>query len=401
MPTSPFLRYAAAIAAALALNLPGSIAHADPLPEGLRYDDAFAWYQVDSRGEMRNGRPTHRYQLTASARIFGSGIARTSVFRFVLKQRRRTIGEFVCRGHLRTYDPAAEQPDSFLNGRCLDHDLFLDATGDITVEVHFIDDRDDSDYLAATHTITVRRLRRENHQGNEQPSDFFVDQHGFDAVGYLSQLPQGVPGPLDHDDRGAGSNRVFFTYQRSDGSRGGVDNVRCRVNGETIDMGSRPIESATAGSRAHTASQVLRRNGRAESEQVRWMWEALALPITFGEEGAGLLQNAVRLEDHPGQWRCELRDRQRRTLRQLAFEVVDGNIVAHPEDATLSLPPGTHLVDMVVPPDSPIDLRSNPRMADRQAFYGRGWRTDAGRAMARRLPRIGQPYPSSARPRAR
>ena len=81
------------------------------------------------------------------------------------------------------------------------------------------------------------------------------------------------------------------------------------------------------------------------------------------------------------------------------FQVdANGRIAAHPEEAAgLSLPEGWHLVDGDVPADSPLDARTDPAAARAGAFYGRSWVTPEGRAMAARLPQIGEGYPPSAR----
>ena len=124
------------------------------LPEGLRFDDAFAFYQVQQRSRMRSGRPEEAYEFQASARILGTNIARNSAFEFTIKRGRRTLGTFICPGV-----PTAlmsREVDSLTVNRCSDRNLELDVTGELTVEVRFIDDNDDEKYLAATHTVTVR-----------------------------------------------------------------------------------------------------------------------------------------------------------------------------------------------------------------------------------------------------
>ncbi|MEZ4252305.1 MAG: hypothetical protein R3B99_29175 [Polyangiales bacterium] len=124
------------------------------------------------------------------------------------------------------------------------------------------------------------------------------------------------------------------------------------------------------------------------------------MPITFGSgEDAG--SNQGKLDDHPGTWECELRTNDRRVARRFRFVVRDATIQPHAEetsgDSPLTFPEGVHLLDVEIPDDSPLDARTDPSATRTSAFYGRAWQTDAGRAMAARVPAIADAFPPSGR----
>ena len=78
----------------------------------------------------------------------------------------------------------------------------------------------------------------------------------------------------------------------------------------------------------------------------------------------------------------------------------DGLVQPHPEEtAGLVLHPGAHLVDGVIPDDSPIDQRTDPPSARQGAFFGRAWATPEGRAIGAGIPAIGEAFPSTGRRR--
>lgn len=391
------MKYWLTCAALLATAGTTRVAFAD-LPEGITYDDGYAYFKVESHGSVSNNRPTHEYTFHANARLLGTGIAQGSAFKFVIKQGRRTLHSFVCEGRpaTRPRQHRDNPPDMFVVDNCTDRDTRLNVDGDLTVEVWFIDDATDEEHLAHTHTVDVRRLRQENHQGIERPADFVVNQHGWTPVALIDQTPARHQ-PMYSQDR-PGDNSVSVVFHWSPVGSMGPLSLRCSVNGERVQFPVPIVPRTRVRTRASDASEIHRAGNSTEGDHVNFYADMFHLPITFGESS-----HAPRLEDHPGRWECLIRDMQRRTVREFAFTVADGAIQPHPEEVAggLHFPEGVHMLDVSIPADSPADARTDPATARAGAFYGHPWASEEGRAMAQRVPQIGEAFPQSARRRGR
>lgn len=388
-------------AAVLILALTGvSSARAD-LPNGLRYDDGFAYFRARSHGSVRNNRPTSEYSLLAFARVLGEGVAPQSAFKFVLKKGRRVLHTWTCQG-LATYRHRmhpSNAPDAFSVASCSDRGHRFTDTGRLRLEVYLVDDDTDEEHLAATHTLDVRTLSRVSHQGVARPSHFFINQHAFADVVLIDQLPRHhqhmFSAVRGRSGSAAGQNEVLLHLHRSHQQGPGTLTLRCSVDGERVRFSDPIVRSEPVHDHQSNATEVRRRGSTTEGDDLHWRRDVLRLPLTFGDQEHTQL---VKLDDHPGRWECELRDESRQTLREFAFTVANGVIQPHPEERTgLTFPEGVHLVDVTIPRDSPRDARTDPGETRRGAFYGRRWQSPEGRAMGARVPRIGDAYPRSGR----
>lgn len=378
-------------------------AHAD-LPAGVVFDDSFPFYAAQEHSEMSNNRPTNRYAVLSWARLLGENIPQGSGWRFVYKQGRRTLATATCNGNRAFRRPnRGDTPhDTFVAARCSTGDeTFLTATGAITVEVFFINDDDDSVTQVATHEIDVRELRQESHDGSDRTSDYSVNLHGFGAVVFLDQVQRqeqytfsGMSG-LEMSGGTAGDSQVNLIMTRSSGH--GPDRtyrLRCSVDGTRIDFGHARMDQGSVAQRRTSSMQVLRGGPSTQQEYFHFQTDRYRLPIVWGDN-----TNGARLEDHPGRWECDMRDDERRTIREFAFTVAAGMIQAHPEEAGMNFPARVHLADVTLPGDNAADDRTDPAVARTEAFWGRGFQTAEGRAMGARVAQVGEAYPRSARSR--
>lgn len=374
------------------------------LPDGLQYDDGFAYFWLDNRGEISNNRPTSRYTFFARARVIGQNIPQGSAFKFVVKRGRRALGEFTCAGTAtyRVRFHPSNQPDELSVSHCVDRELFLDAHGELTVEVYYIDDDTEEEHLARTHKVDVRRLTQVRPGGQRRPDAFIVNQHVHQTTALIDQVNRfeqfmfsAVAG---RSGSSANENTVRMYVHRSSGQSVPSLTLRCSVNGERIRLANDRVAGEQIGN-SNQASEIRRvgRTNRTEGDHVHFRWDGITLPITFG--GQENTQN-VSLDDHPGRWECKLRDNSRTTYREFAFTVADGQIQPHPEEANdLHFPRGVHLLEVTVPADAPNDARTDPASTRNGAFYGRRWQSAEGRAMGRRVPQIGEGFPPSGRRR--
>lgn len=385
--------FAVAVAATVA---PGGARAA--LPDGVIFDDTYVQYEAVNHGSISNNVPSDGWHLRARGRLLGAGVAPNSALVFVVKQGRRELGRKLCplRGEHVGAGVRSPAPHNLHVVRvCQDTDQRFTATGEVTVEVRFLDDATESESVLRTHTIDVRRVSRENGSGDAQPGEYIVSHHGHVPAMLLEQY-EGYSGSSAR----TGQNGLYLYAWTSPTDRPDGLTLRCEVDGTYVAI---PNDRVGRGSEADvTVSEIRRIRGqrRTEREKLRFAQFRFELPLTFGDNPR---QMALDVGAHPGAWECKLRNRDRQTIRVIRFRVQDGGVVApHPEQAAgLVLPEGWVLVDGDVPADNPLDARTDPAAARAGAFYGRPWATAEGRAMAGRLPRIGDPYPPSARGRRR
>ncbi|MEM1415568.1 MAG: hypothetical protein AAGH15_11735 [Myxococcota bacterium] len=378
---------------ALALVALSAAPAAADLPEGVRFDDAFAHYRVQTRSSISNGQPSEGWYLEAQAQLLGTGIAPGSAFRFVLKSGRRVLGQKTCDGTLDRFGVERDAPPNrFWVTVCKDTDLRLTATGPITVEVFFIDNATEAETLVRTHTVDMRRVAKSDRDGGDLPGEYFINRHADVAAMVIEQHPGFTTRTR---------SRLHTVHLHAWAAVEGYvasPRLRCSVDGEHVPL---PYDRVGASSDDEHVREVrvVRGERRTEREEIRFRRYTYELPLTFGADPEGHRQNYFDLGSKPGAWECQVRDEERRAFRVFRFQVdAAGQIAAHPEEAAgLSLPDGWHLLDADVPADSPLDARTDPAAARAGAFYGRAWATPEGRAMGGRLPAIGSPYPPSAR----
>jgi len=373
------------------------------LPDGVRYDDGFV------RFVAVNHHAREQWFLESQVRLLGTGVPRGSAFKFVVKQGRRVLSTTTCEGQLNWRGDSEGAPDRFFVGGCIDRDQPITVAGPLTVDVIFLNDDDGSETVLRTHPLDVRSVTRQRLAGNEAPDHFFINLHAEAAAMLIEQVPMrlrragaeagGRPGSA------ARSNDVFLNLVRSPEGNIRDTTLRCTVEGERLDLGTDDTARRVGGTgnQPQTVTQVLRVRGQnnVAQEDIGWEWDVIQLPLTFGT-GTGAQSNRyVNMDAHPGRWECLLRRSDRRVIRRFAFTVgADGLVLPHPEEeAGLVLHPGAHLADGVIPDDSPIDRRTDPRAARGGAFYGRAWATPQGRAIGAGIPAIGEAYPSTARSR--
>lgn len=371
-------------------------------PAGVRYDDGYVYLAAT------NHHSREEWYLNASARLLGTGIARGSAFKFVLKQGRRVLSTTVCEGRLNWHGRSEGPQDRMFTSECIDREQPVTVTGMLTVDVVFIDDDTGAETLLRSHPLDVRSLTRERLGGQPSPSHFFVNHHAEAAAMFIEQVVWHTRRAHAEINQSQGSpadrNNVYLNFRRSPEGNIPDTTMRCTVDGQRVDLGEDDIaRRVSTGHNRSSVIQVLKVPGQINVDQdpLVWEWAVIQLPLTFGSGDGADWTPYVNMNAHPGRWECLLRRDDRRVIRRFAFTVgADGLVQPHAEEsAGLVLHPGAHLVDGVIPGDSPIDARTDPRSARPGAFFGRAWATPAGRAIGAGIPAIGEPFPSTGRAR--
>lgn len=380
-----------ALAAAAALSSATASAQTTP---PYRIDHGDIWFSLSNHFDADGGpafnagwSPVVYGALLASERVTPD-----SAVRFTYRQGTTRIGVLRCPVSLPADPPASARLD------CSDSDARFRVSGEVQVDADFIDGQTDAVTPLRTFTLQVGTIARAHLTGVgwiADVSENYVSQHDrlYDAV-------MVGPGEATVDLRGSGSVRLYVWTSPSEAGQQVIGSFRCSVDGQPlapppgmdseVEWGGDDARSTDLlASRAPTASEGV----RAVEDPLRFRRVRITLPITFALRGGVPARGrAWALEDHPGQWACEWRD-EGRVVRAFRFAVRDGRLVPHPEQAAgYHLRDGVILADLTVPPDSPIDGRSDPALVRRGSVYGRPWSTDAARARAAAAPSFGQPY---------
>lgn len=385
-------------------------------------DDGFTFLAVDNHNTTRDGRPVDEgWSLVADFRLFGS-IAPRSALRFVIKQGGAELGRSTCQGVQTNSNPEVSTgPATFYVRRCVDREQRILLTGDVSVEVYLLDDATDAETLLRTLAVRVLTATRVGGTGQPVAPEHYVDRNPevLGAVLHLQNIAADTymadaTGNLPAD---GSDNQVTLTVNVSpaqngvSSARGSGSNLRCTVDGTRLELPRDRIEVTQTRQRRVTHSHGTGRESEGETTNVEFAQLFLRLPLSFASSSITRTHTRMRepvrrspelafLEDHPGRWECQWRI-ERDVVRTWRWTVgADGHIVPHAEQgAGLSLGPNAFFVETVLPSAaSPVDVRVERDAVLTRAFFGRGWQTDAGRALAGLVADVGEAAPPQPRP---
>ena len=382
------------LARAPAFTTAGASAPVAGAAASVRYDEGYTWFQAQNTIEPVNGSPRNLgWNLAANLRAYGTAGQR-STFRLVLKQGTRGLGEVRCPARpsgvvSMTYvyaDDCGTRPSEQVSAP-----MRLSATGPIQVEVRFVDGVTEQDSLLRTHTLQI--LQATGIRGNGEPDapNYYVNRNAET----VTSLIEAAAAPVLPGVTGASSGHVGISFYMSptEAATGQVlqgHQIRCRVDDQPVTLPNAQLYGVAANEEAVTHTRpdpASSANPIREPVIYRRYYAALALGV--GAPNSALLP----IREHPGAWVCDLRQNGQ-TFRTFRWTVQrDGTIAAHPEDASLSLAPGVHMIETVVPQDGGMDARTDPAAVRAGGFYGHAWVSPQMRAVAGAVPAIGRPAP--------
>ncbi|HJN13967.1 MAG TPA: hypothetical protein QGH10_00675 [Armatimonadota bacterium] len=373
------------------------------LPEGLTYDDGYAYFEVETHEDTKDGkRYAKGWSLTAEVRILGRVPSR-SAFRMVVKKDGNEVASARQEASIYYYNPPAmdQNPDMMWHGWLRDREQIVNDIGQFDVEIYYIDGDDLTEHLARTHKVDVQKVTRV--RGNDDPDAplFYVNRHGEAAASFIVQRPAGrYPHIAASRPNYYDSNVVatYFTISASEKGRSFQNGyLRCTVNGEKLDLtpfgGSDQVSGDLAGERFYAVIHTAPGNVK---EEINFRQYMALLPLTWGAaDDPKRREGYPSISDHPGDWECKYIVNGE-LIRGWRFTVgEDGNIAPHPEESQgLSLGAGAHFVEMTIPEGGAyIDERLVPAQAKLGGFSGHEWQSDGAKAAAAAVPAKGTPAP--------
>ena len=363
------------------------------------------------------------WYLKSTLRILGT-FPQRSAFRIAVKKNGNQLTSVRCEGKVYTKSGDINlRSEIKRRGRDLSYDDYMDSgfrcfdkeavnkqTGQLDVEVYFVDGNTDAEKLVRTYKIDVRKATKVRGSASKpQPdvSDYYIQRHAEAAVAFAYFMQSNVDGtyfkkPIDNF--GTNSFRklnIYTTFSPADkGYPPSGSYARCSVNGTPIDFSNNLNRDSVSMTEDQARREVgiytdriaaKYKRGPAYKDQVEFTGLNFQLPIYTGKDNMSL--KLVKIEDYPGEWECKVVAKGK-TFRTFKWTAADGKIVPHEEQTSgnVNLFYDAALVDMQIPAGgSPIDYRLTP-MPGAGFFYGIQWKSADGKRMAAGVPRLGEAF---------
>lgn len=381
------------------------------LPDGLKFDDGFTWFECKNTKFVENNVAIGRWTLVSSLRIWGQ-VPDRSGWKVVVKKDGKVLAEYVSDGY-----PVklASGPAQGLNivGFWKDKPQ-LEADGLLDVDVFYIDGSNDKEYLAKTCKLDVRRAEHVRGGPGSREADaaeFYINRHAEVLSSILYFRDVEYPSYTQGNGLTYYSDRVvelLLNYSENpDFSGPKLGRIKVEVDGKEIEMkvpqNEKLQDEMGFGEQAgkynvewsdRNADKYFQ-GGPAYKERIGFARRSMLLPLQWGPKPDKRPPSKVFTNDHPGEWKITyLIDR--KPVRIYRFKIgPDGLPLPHPEQAAgLNLAPNAVLVDTEIPGEGgEFDGRLTPEFVKSGAFWGRPWATEALKQTAAKVPVKGTPFP--------
>ena len=286
---------------------------------------------------LGNVRPEGAYEFNYSTRVYGVGSSSDAI-RVDWIQKGKVLGTKRC----------AIPGDGALI-QCRYDGKPLTAAGEVTAEVFYLDDENDSEYLLRTYKLTIGTFRWQDKRTYQVMGD--------DLIGTTYAW---------HSTRGQALDLYFWVAS----SVGDVDaKLRCSVGGKRL-----PDFQVKSGSNG-----TIEADEEIDGQVVNYRWQTVVLEgLQYGHLPEDDKHSAADrfLGTNPGDWACDLR-REGKVIRQYRFHVTpEGRVAPHPGQGGKDAPyllEGLVLIDTTIPADSAIDQRVNPEAIRKGMRFGQPW----------------------------
>ena len=406
------------------------------LPEGLIYDDAYAWFDVTEDRIARNGEAVDLgWKLQYQLRIYGE-MPERSAFKLVLSKDGEQLGELRETAQQKYYNTQPgfdwERPiRGMFQTSLVNWKTPIVGDGLFDLDVYYVDGATFEEHLARSYKLDVRSVGRMwGNASNAKPDapHYYVNRHGDAGWSFIHQRPWKFPSYVQ-SSRGIDGNAVIAYWHTSprDGKYRGqtVDmqtwiggRLRARVNGERIDLGSSTLQQRVVNNDVRHIYAVHQdrnaeayKTGPAYEDAIKFVTYETILPLTWRDDQERLKTrqnptsviyeatprpNLVALNDHPGTWEVDWIVNGE-LIRQWTFEVDENGLIQPWDEAPdhITLHPFAHIVEMTIPEGgSSADGRLTDEFVEDGAFFGLGLPDE----FADKVPTKGDAFPQPSAP---
>lgn len=371
-------------------------------------DDGFTWFEaVNGEALGPNNVPVSTgWYLKIYLRVLGEYPNR-SAFKVIVSKAGKAVATTRCEtGIYLNRNNALDE--SFMNtGECGRKETATKETGIFDVQVFTVNGDTDAEKLVRTYKIDVRTVNRvrSGQEAGLAPPQYYINRHGEAPASLMVLRPREYGGYFDwRTPERLGANHVEFYFNLSPSDVGKNlphGYMRCSCNGKRLSMpGPVGFSDQALSNRLNFYTVIYQdriapqyHRGTEYRDEIGFHRVRLLAPLTWGEK-RNRWETRLALEDYPGNWECQLMNNGE-VWRTWRFVVgADGKPQMHPEQKNINLNYNSYLVEMEIPAGgSALDHRLAPEAAKLGPFYGLGWKTPEGQAMAAKLPKKGNPFP--------
>ncbi|MBX7195571.1 MAG: hypothetical protein K1X94_26175, partial [Sandaracinaceae bacterium] len=310
---------------------------------------------------------TPGYRFRVQLRVYGEGLSSHDAVRIEYKQGGNVLATLRCPVSM---DSALRGAVLLDQDQCRWEEGVLTATGDVEMTLTYQDDNTDS--MIPLRSLAMRVGRFWSWSGMEGGRPTHSVQYQIMADDMLTAGTVELRAPSGVDTYG----RVWLhfwaavrdeNWMRDPALRGAVD-------GQRLPDLTGNIQSSNASLSAEDRQFV----DGSQEQTTHYFWTRfwVAAMLWHGQRDSGTDPNAVFVNEHPGQWSCQIRS-EGATVRELRFVVgADGQIVRHAEQtdpAGIWLPPNVFLADVRFPSPNTFDFSFQPTVLRQRGFWGHAW----------------------------
>lgn len=370
-------------------------------------DDGFTWFEaVSGQALGPNNIPISTgWHLKINLKVFGEYPTR-SAFKVVVSKAGKPIATTRCETS-RYSSMTGSLDESFMNTvECWKKETATKEIGVFDVQIYTVNGQTDEEKLVRTYKIDVRTVNRvrSGQEAGLAPPQYYINRHDEAAVSWVHLRPREYAGYLARVSapERLGANHVEFYFSLSPSEVGKNlphGYMRCSVNGKRLTMPGPEGFADQAISRREMFYTVIHQDriapkyqrGTEYRDEIGFHMVRLLAPLTWGEK-RNRWENRNALDDFPGNWQCDLMNNGE-VWRTWRFTVANGRPAVHPEqNGNINLGYNSYLMNMEIPAaGSALDLRLNGPSTS--LFYGQPWTSAEGKAMAARVPKLGNMFP--------
>lgn len=316
--------------------------------------------------------PEGGYQVRVDSIVYGVGSDQDAI-RLDVRQGSRALTSVRCPFDARDEDAGRLRCETSSDTR-------LTATGDITVDMVYVDDVAESTEVIRTLNLRVNAYPYwVRSDGSRQIMGSMYQIDGSDQLGTAFAY---MEHPSLQQTEANESQRITFYTSFSGSYSGRSAALRCMVDGQRI-----PDRRVSWSSYADYGADE-RLDPTSDTRHVGWyrsriqiedLWWGPRIPLPASGSGYNTAETQF-LGEHPGLWSCDLRS-EGNVLRTFRFQVdAAGRVAAHAEESgagAMRVLPGLHLIDVRLPTPNAIDAAVDPAAIRRASQYGRAWTSGA------------------------
>lgn len=353
------------------------------------FDDGYVVINLNNEVRIQSGNKPANVEYSPAMRLRVFGASKGDAFKVRWLKGKKVLVERRC-----VLDgPSGQFREGRvgLNNRCWKRDAAIKVHGDLTVEVRFVDDSEETETLLRTMKVPVARYWRVDRiiKGKAIHSPRY-QAVGSDLMGLAYAWQQFPDDITPHGD----VYFYFWSTLANDNSNFTDPSWRCKRDGVKVPEmnvdGHKVIESIADIKAQDDQMKGKKRTNEWYGWRLMWVKPALVWGKNRNPKAPDTVSSSrYNISKNPGSYVCKLRE-EGATVREFSFVVEKNGIIpAHgaEADGAITLRPGASLVDMRVFPNT-SERSFDAKAAKKSVAFGRAWpKNEAVKALHKGFPK--------------